>query len=71
VRFFNTGTVNLVIHSGGVISHQGQGPNGLADPVTEPNSAYEQQPTGTGAATWYCHDPSTDLMANDPRILVQ
>ena len=71
VRFFNTGTKNLVIHSGGVISHQGQAPNGLADPTTEPNTAYEQMPTGTGAATWYCHDPATDLGANDPRILVQ
>ncbi|TMQ22590.1 MAG: hypothetical protein E6J91_01170 [Deltaproteobacteria bacterium] len=71
VRFFNTGTANLVIHSGGVISHQGQAPNGLADPVTEPNTAYEQMPTGTGAATWYCHDPATDLSANDPRFTVQ
>jgi hypothetical protein len=71
VRFFNTGTQNLEIHSGGVISHQGQGPNGLADPITEPNTAYEQAPTGTGAATWYCHNPSTDLGANDPRFLVQ
>lgn len=70
VRFFNTGTANLVIHSGGVISHQGQGPNGTADPVTEPNTAYEQMPTGAGAATWYCHDPATDLGANDPRISV-
>jgi hypothetical protein len=70
VRFFNTGTANLVIHSGGVISHQGQGPNGLADPVTEPNTAYEQLPTGAGVATWYCHDPATDLGANDPRISV-
>jgi hypothetical protein len=71
VRFFNTGTVNLEIHADGVISHQGRAPNGLADPVTEPGSAYEQQPTGTGAATWYCHAPDTNLGANDPRILVQ
>jgi hypothetical protein len=70
VRFFNTGTANLVIHSGGVISHQGQAPNGLADPVTEPNTAYEQMPTGAGVATWYCHDPATDIGANDPRISV-
>jgi hypothetical protein len=70
VRFFNTGTANLVIHSGGVISHQGQAPNGLADPVTEPNTAYEQMPTGTGVATWYCHAPATDLGTNDPRISV-
>jgi hypothetical protein len=70
VRFFNTGTANLVIHSGGVISHQGQGPNGLDDPVTEPNTAYEQMPTGAGVATWYCHDPATDLGTNDPRISV-
>jgi hypothetical protein len=70
VRFFNTGTANLVIHSGGVISHQGQAPNGLADPVTEPNTAYEQMPTATGAATWYCHDPATDIGANDPRFSV-
>ena len=71
VRFFNVGTANLVIHSGGVISHQGQAPNGLADPVTEPNTAYEQMPTGTGAATWYCHAPATDLGAQDPRFTVQ
>jgi hypothetical protein len=70
VRFFNTGTTNLVIHSGGVISHQGQAPNGLDDKVTEPNTAYEQMPTGTGAATWYCHDPATDIGANDPRFSV-
>jgi hypothetical protein len=70
VRFFNTGTANLVIHSGGIISHQGQAPNGLADPVTEPGTAYEQTPTGTGAATWYCHDPATDIGANDPRFSV-
>jgi hypothetical protein len=70
VRFFNTGTANLVILSGGVISHQGQAPNGLADPVTEPNTAYEQMPTGAGVATWYCHDPATDIGANDPRISV-
>jgi hypothetical protein len=70
VRFFNTGTANLVIHSGGVISHQGQAPNGLADPVTEPNTAYEQMPTGAGVATWYCHDPATDIGTNDPRISV-
>jgi|ERR1044071_6204997 hypothetical protein len=70
VRFFNTGTANLVIHSGGVISHQGQAPNGTADPVTEPGTAYEQMPTGTGAATWYCHDPATDLGATDPRFTV-
>lgn len=71
VRFFNTGTANLEIHSGGVISHQGQNPNGTADPVTEANTAYEQQPTGAGAATWYCHAPATDLGANDPRFTVQ
>jgi hypothetical protein len=70
VRFFNTGTANLVIHSGGIISHQGQGPNGLADPVTEPGTAYEQMPTATGAATWYCHDPATDIGAMDPRFSV-
>lgn len=71
VRFFNTGTMNLVIHSGGPISHQGQAPNGLADPTTEPNTAYEQMPTGTGAATWYCHAPGDDLKAENPRFVVQ
>jgi hypothetical protein len=71
VRFFNTGTVNLVIHSGGVISHQGQAPNGLADPTTEPSTAYEQMPTGAGAASWYCHAPGKDLSAANPRFSVQ
>ena len=71
VRFFNTGTANLVIHSGGPISHQGNAPNGTADPTTEPNTAYEQLATTTGAATWYCHAPATDLGANDPRILFE
>jgi len=71
VRFFNTGTQNLVIHSGGIISHQGAPPNGTADPVTEPNTAYEQLPTGTGSAVWYCHTPATDLGASDPEFTVQ
>jgi hypothetical protein len=43
---------------------------GERDPVTEPGTAYEQMPTGTGAATWYCHDPATDLGASDPRFTV-
>lgn len=71
VRFFNSGTADLVIHSGGVISHQGQAPNGLADPTTETMTAYEQMPTGTGSASWYCHAPATDLGAMDPRFTVQ
>ena len=71
VRFFNTGTADLVIHSGGPISHQGQAPNGLADPVTEPNTAYEQMPTGTGAASWYCHAPGDDKKTENPRFVVQ
>ena len=72
VRFFNTGTTNLVIHSGGAISHQGQSPNGLADPVTEPNTAYVQTPSGAGtAAVWYCHQPATISGSNDPRFVVQ
>jgi hypothetical protein len=71
IRFFNTGAANLVIHSGGPISHQGQAPNGLADPTTEPNTAYEQTPTGAGVATWYCHAPDTNLGAASPRIVVQ
>lgn len=72
VRFFNTGAASFEIHSGGPISHQGQAPNGLDDPVTEASSAYEQMPTGTGAAQWYCHAPPTDLGAtNNPRFIVQ
>jgi hypothetical protein len=72
VRFFNTGTVNFEIHSGGIISHQGQKPNGEADPVTEPNTAYEQVPTDTGTAVWYCHaPPGNDLKSMNPKFVVQ
>ena len=79
VRFFNTGTANLVIHfqpgagqgPGVPITHQGQGPNGNADPTTEPNTAYEQMPIGAGTGTWYCHAPDTNLGAQSPRITVQ
>jgi len=73
VRFYNTGTVNIEIHSGGIISHQGKEPNGLDDPVTEPNTAYEQLPTGTGTASWYCHAPSgnPDMGDLNPKFVVQ
>jgi hypothetical protein len=75
IRFFNTGTGNIVIHSGGPISHQNQTPNGLADPITEPNTAYEQTPTKTGLALWYCHSTPAgggkDPKANSPGVLVQ
>jgi len=78
VRFFNTGTANLEIHSDNkaVIAHQGQAgavgqPDGTIDPVTEANTAFEQTPAITGVVPWYCHAPATDLGANNPRIVVQ
>lgn len=84
IRFFNSGTGNIVIHvsdsnnggtAGQPITHQGQSPNGNADPSTEPNTAYEQTPTGPGTAAWYCHStPSgagTDRRAANPTIIVQ
>ncbi|HEX2687048.1 MAG TPA: hypothetical protein VHN14_10540 [Kofleriaceae bacterium] len=73
VRFSNTGAANLEIHSSNnpVISHQGQDPNGKTDPVTEPNTAYEQTPEIKGNVTWYCHAPATDIGAMDPKIIVQ
>lgn len=76
VRWYNdgTGTDNFVVHidgedpaGGGVPSstygftHQGQSPGGLADPTTEPGSAYEQTATaasGSNIIQWYFHDPS-------------
>lgn len=78
IRFFNTGNDNIVIHvgtNGTPITHQGQDPNGKLDPVTEPNTAYEQTPIGTGPAPWYCHSTPAgagkDPGAVGPRILVQ
>lgn len=79
IRFFNNGADNIVIHvteSAGIpITHQGQTPNGTADPVTEPNTAYEQTPIGTGPASWYCHSTPAgagkDPGAAGPRVLVQ
>jgi cysteine-rich repeat protein len=71
IRFLNDGTENLEVHTNNAngITHQGQSPNGLADPVTEPNSAYELPllgPTG-GSVNWYCHLPSDDPgIANRP-----
>jgi len=78
IRFFNTGTQDIVIHvnsaSGGVpITHQGQAPGGQADPKTEANTAYEQTPIGpspAGGTSWYCHDLGPDLKANNPRFNV-
>jgi hypothetical protein len=61
LRFFNSGTANFEIHSNNVggVSHQGQAPNGTADPVTESNTAYEQTIAGGvgGNISWYCHSP--------------
>jgi hypothetical protein len=79
IRFFNTGADPIVIHvsanQGVPISHQGQTPNGNADPSTEANTAYEQTPIGTGAASWYCHSTPAgagkDPGALGPRVLVQ
>jgi len=79
VRFFNTATVNIEIHSDNkaLIAHQGQAPGGAGqpdgrlDPVTEANTAFEQTPAIAGVAPWYCHAPATDLGANNPRIIVQ
>lgn len=84
IRFFNSGTGNIVIHvndsnNGGVagqpITHQGQSPGGNADPTTEPNTAYEQTPTGAGTAAWYCHSTPSGAGqsrgAANPTIIVQ
>lgn len=72
VRFFNDGTLSLVIHTNNKngITHQGQSPNGLADPTTEANTAYELPLTGTAGTdvVWYCHAPDTDIGMNDPTI---
>ncbi len=75
LRFFNDGTTNLVIHvnpNNNGITHQGQSPNGLADPTTEANTAYELPLIGTagGNVTWYCHSPDTDIGMQDPSMSV-
>lgn len=71
VRFFNAGTVNLEIHSNnaGGVSHQGQAPNGTADPVTEANTAYEQTITNgvDSNIIWYCHSPVNPAETNATR----
>ena len=73
VRWFNdaaVGAPNFEIHMGGSptpvstfgFSHQGQSPGGLADPTTEPGTAYEQTATAASGAeqiTWYCHLPDS------------
>lgn len=65
VRWLNEGTANFEIHIGNGIAsgftHQGQSPGGLADPVTEAATAYEQTATaasGTTLIQWYCHQPT-------------
>lgn len=72
IRWFNEGIANFVIHSNGNngVTHQGQAPNGLADPTTEPNTAYEQTLGGTigTTVTWYCHAPDTNIGQMNPRI---
>lgn len=72
IRWYNEGTTNLVIHTNGQngVSHQGQAPNGQADPTTEPNTAYEQTLGGTigTSVTWYCHTPETNIGQMNPRI---
>jgi cysteine-rich repeat protein len=73
IRWFNDGNADLEIHVNGSpvasVTHQGQSPNGLTDPKTEPNTAYEQTPNAsTGTVTWYCHAPGIDLGMNDPSI---
>jgi cysteine-rich repeat protein len=77
LRFFNAGTANLEIHSNGVggVSHQGQAPNGLADPITEANTAYEQTivgGVGGNNLSWYCHSPvnPAETTATRPGIIV-
>jgi cysteine-rich repeat protein len=71
LRFFNAGTANLEIHSNGVggVSHQGQAPNGTADPVTEANTAYEQTIAGGVGQNiiWYCHSPVNPAETNATR----
>lgn len=74
LRFLNNGTANLVVHTSGGngITHQGLAPNGLADPTTEPNTAYELPLAGpaNGSVNWYCHDPSDDPgQANRPTFV--
>jgi cysteine-rich repeat protein len=69
VRWYNDGTANFVVHIGNTnngaygLTHQGQSPTGLADPTTEPGTAYEQTATAASSPNvldWYFHDP------NDP-----
>jgi hypothetical protein len=67
IRWFNEGTAGVdqdfVIHVNASpvngVTHQNQTPNGLADPTTEPGTAYEQMSSGSAGATlsWYCHAP--------------
>ncbi|MFT3700113.1 MAG: hypothetical protein QM831_43610 [Kofleriaceae bacterium] len=71
IRWFNTGTVAVIIHSNGVadgIAHQGQGTAGN-DPNTQPGETFEQTLTGNGLQvfTWYCHNLN-DLGNGDPAI---
>jgi cysteine-rich repeat protein len=73
IRWFNDGTADLEIHVNGSpvasVTHQGQSPNGLTDPKTEANTAYEQTPNAsTGTVTWYCHAPGIDMGMADPSI---
>ena len=64
VRWLNTGTLPVVIHSNGAadgIAHQ------TGD--TQPGATYEQTLTGTATPvfTWYCHN-GNDLGNGDPAI---
>jgi hypothetical protein len=65
VRWFNQGANDFEIHIGSGIAygftHQGQSPGGLADPKTEPTTAYEQTATAVSPGDliqWYCHQPT-------------
>jgi hypothetical protein len=68
IRWFNEGTAgNFEIHTNGAagVSHQGRAPNGLDDPTTEPNTAYEPTVGAAGATIeWYCHVPAEVNTAN-------
>jgi len=67
VRWFNEDTTDsfeIHMNSGDAygFSHQAQGTYGTADPVTEPNTAYEQTAvtdSNTDVITWYCHNPDS------------
>jgi cysteine-rich repeat protein len=82
IRWFNEGTAGVdgdfVIHVNSSpvngVTHQNQSPNGLADPTTEPGTAYEQVSSGTPGATlsWYCHAPGPNANATtDPAAVFQ